>query len=322
MKFRNVTFAASAMFAALAVPLQLAAQVDGSGTTDFVPRWTDSTTQGNSNISDIGGVVAVIGKNGTAASPVSPAGNAPAALRVTGGLGGGTLLLALATHGGTGGPIFLTSGKGGSTTNAAGGLGAAIVINGGGGFQCIPASTRCGLVGGNGGSISLQPGAGGGPAARSGNVMIATAGGFVGIHSTNPAATLDVGRDGTTLADEWTTRSSRRYKANIQPLQDALGKIEALQGVSYERKSDGRHEIGVIAEDVDRVIPEVVARDPETHEVEGVDYSRLVSVLIEAVKSQQIEIERLNAQVAQLTSDAPKRLNAQVAQLTLDAPKQ
>ena len=152
--------------------------------------------------------------------------------------------------------------------------------------------------------------------------MIATAGGFVGIHSTNPAATLDVGRDGTTLADEWTTRSSRRYKANIQPLQDALGKIEALQGVSYERKSDGRHEIGVIAEDVDRVIPEVVARDPETHEVEGVDYSRLVSVLIEAVKSQQIEIERLNAQVAQLTSDAPKRLNAQVAQLTLDAPKQ
>ena len=65
------------MFAALAVPLQLAAQVDGSGTTDFVPRWTDSTTQGNSNISDIGGVVAVIGKNGTAASPVSPARQCP-----------------------------------------------------------------------------------------------------------------------------------------------------------------------------------------------------------------------------------------------------
>jgi hypothetical protein len=111
---------------------------------------------------------------------------------------------------------------------------------------------------------------------------------------------------GTTLADGWTTRSSRRFKANIQPLQDALRKIEALQGVSYERKIDGKHEIGVVAEDVDRIIPEVVAHDPETHEVEGVDYSRLVPLLIEAVKSQQAEIERLNSQVAKLTSSTAR----------------
>ena len=69
MRFTKVAFAASAMFAALVVPLQLAAQVvDGSGTTNVVPRWIDSNTLGNSNISDTGGVVAVTGTIGTAAT--------------------------------------------------------------------------------------------------------------------------------------------------------------------------------------------------------------------------------------------------------------
>ena len=66
-----------------------------------------------------------------------------------------------------------------------------------------------------------------------------------------------LGTGGLTLADAWTTRSSRRFKTNIQPLEGALEKIVQLQGVSYERKADGKHEIGVLAEDVDRVVPEV-----------------------------------------------------------------
>jgi endosialidase-like protein len=129
----------------------------------------------------------------------------------------------------------------------------------------------------------------------------------VGIGVSTPSRTLEIKTGGTTLADNWTIRSSRRFKTNIQPLQDALGRIEALQGVSYERTSDGKHEIGVVAEDVDRVIPEVVAHDPETHEVEGVDYSRLVALLIEGMKAQQAEIEQLKSQMVQLTSNAAKQ---------------
>ena len=65
MRFTRVAFAASAMCAALVVPRQLEAQaVDGSGTIDVVPRWIDSNTLGNSNISDPGGVVTVTGNNG------------------------------------------------------------------------------------------------------------------------------------------------------------------------------------------------------------------------------------------------------------------
>lgn len=118
-----------------------------------------------------------------------------------------------------------------------------------------------------------------------------------------PAATLDIVSGGTTLADAWTTRSSRRFKTNIQPLQGALEKVEQLQGVSYERKSDGQHEIGVVAEDVDQIVPEVVSRDPKTNEVQSVDYSRLAALLIEAVKTQQAEIQQLKMQVLQLTSN-------------------
>ena len=125
--------------------------------------------------------------------------------------------------------------------------------------------------------------------------------GLVGIRTATPTAMLDVGAGGTTLADEWTIRSSRRFKTNIQPLEGALQKVEQLQGVSYERKADGKHEIGVVAEDVDQVVPEVVSRDPKTKQVQGVDYSKLAALLIEAVKSQQVEIQHLKAQIEQLT---------------------
>ena len=70
--------------------------------------------------------------------------------------------------------------------------------------------------------------------------------------------------------------------------------------MSYRRKSDGKHEIGVVPEDVDNVVPEIVSRDPNTREVQGVDYSRLAALLIEAVKSQQVEIEHLKKEIAQV----------------------
>ena len=112
---------------------------------------------------------------------------------------------------------------------------------------------------------------------------------------------------GTTLADSWSVRSSRRFKNNIQPLEGALDKVERLQGVSYQRRDDGAREIGVVAEDVDKIVPEVVSRDPQTHEVQGVDYSRLTALLIEAVKAQQDEIGRLKAQIEQLTANQPSQ---------------
>jgi Chaperone of endosialidase len=285
--------------------LPMAAQVGGSGSTNHVSLWTGSTSLGNSIVIQSGGnigvgnstpaaILDVSGKSGTSGNN---GGNAPTAFRVTGGLG---------TTGGGGGPIQIVSGTGAPLPGsfALGGNGAIFLITGGTGAICYAASVRCSqYIGGNGGSISLQPGSGGRGLTLSGhpgNITLAPTGGKVGVGTSTPTVGFEVGAGHLTLADSWVTRSSRRFKTNIQPLVGALKTIEQLQGVSYERRSDGKHEIGVIAEDVDQVVPELVFRDPDTKQVQGVDYARLSALLIEAVKTQQAEIQQLKIQIQTL----------------------
>ncbi|MGB7584866.1 MAG: tail fiber domain-containing protein, partial [Terriglobales bacterium] len=71
-----------------------------------------------------------------------------------------------------------------------------------------------------------------------------------------------------------------------------------LRGVSYDLKDSGKHEIGVIAEEVGAVVPEVVSYDANGKDASGVDYSRLTALLIEAVKQQQVQIARQAKQIA------------------------
>lgn len=78
--------------------------------------------------------------------------------------------------------------------------------------------------------------------------------------------------------------SDRRLKENIQPLEGALEKLDAINGVSFNMiKSPDERRLGVIAQDVQPVLPEAVSMiDEEGHL--GVSYTSLVPVLIEAVK--------------------------------------
>jgi hypothetical protein len=96
------------------------------------------------------------------------------------------------------------------------------------------------------------------------------------------------------IADAWTVYSSRRWKKNIQPLGDALEKVKRLRGVTYDWKANDRHDIGLIAEEVGEVFPEVVAFEQNGVDAQSVDYARLVAVLIEAIKEQQALIDQLN----------------------------
>ena len=97
-----------------------------------------------------------------------------------------------------------------------------------------------------------------------------------------------------------TQSSSRRWKTNITPMIGALAKVEQLQGVTYDWKDSGRHDIGLIAEDVHAVLPEVVLMEANGVDAKGVDYARLTSLLIEAVKEQQREIRQLHELVETL----------------------
>lgn len=108
----------------------------------------------------------------------------------------------------------------------------------------------------------------------------------VSIGTTTPATILSVVPNSATdpIADAWTSYSSRRWKTNIRPLESALDKVERLRGVTFEWKADGKRDIGLIAEEVGQVVPEVVAYEDNGEDARSVDYARLTALLIEAVK--------------------------------------
>jgi hypothetical protein len=127
----------------------------------------------------------------------------------------------------------------------------------------------------------------------------------IGLPGTKPGNILTIVQGSTTdpIADAWTTYSSKRWKTNIQPIENALDKVQRLRGVTFDWKKDGKHDIGLVAEEVGQVIPEVVAFESNKKDAKSVDYSRLVALLIEAVKAQQKEIESLKATVESLRSE-------------------
>ncbi|PKN88835.1 MAG: hypothetical protein CVU51_03180 [Deltaproteobacteria bacterium HGW-Deltaproteobacteria-1] len=88
--------------------------------------------------------------------------------------------------------------------------------------------------------------------------------------------------------------SSLVYKTNIKTYENALETVKKLRGVSFNWKDSGKASVGLIAEEVDKVIPEVVAHNEK--DATGVNYDSLVGVLVEAVKEQQTELDILREQ--------------------------
>ncbi|MCR4263884.1 MAG: tail fiber domain-containing protein [Candidatus Roizmanbacteria bacterium] len=97
--------------------------------------------------------------------------------------------------------------------------------------------------------------------------------------------------------------SDRRLKKNISKIPNALGKIQKLNGVYFEWKNmnkESNKEIGLIAQDVQTVIPEVVRKNSETGFF-TVKYAQLTALLIEGMKEQQEQITELKKRIKKLT---------------------
>lgn len=137
--------------------------------------------------------------------------------------------------------------------------------------------------------------------------MRITGNGNIGIGTTTPARILSVAQGSTTdpVADAWTTYSSRRWKMNITPIANALDKVQRLRGVYYDWKATRKHDLGLIAEEVGAVIPEVVQYEANGKDATSVDYARLSALLIEAVKEQQKQIAELQAALKSLAAARP-----------------
>ena len=100
---------------------------------------------------------------------------------------------------------------------------------------------------------------------------------------------------GTIKAHSFITYSDETLKDNITPIDSGLDKVMALQGVTYDWKSDGTADIGFIAQEVEKVVPQAVYGKSDGEY--GLDYGSLTSVLVEAVKEQQAQIEDLKAEL-------------------------
>ena len=119
----------------------------------------------------------------------------------------------------------------------------------------------------------------------------------IGFLSTSRGWIFKVTNSGTaTATGDVVAFSDRRLKENIETIPNALEKVEALRGVTFTRKDTGKESIGLIAQEVEEVIPEVVNNEGE---YKGVAYGNLVGVLIEAVKELSAEVKELKAKLGE-----------------------
>ena len=92
---------------------------------------------------------------------------------------------------------------------------------------------------------------------------------------------------GTLTATEVTATSDERLKSDVKTIDNALDKVMNMRGVSYTKQAEKG--VGVIAQEIEKVLPEVVTDG----EYKSVAYGNIVGVLIEAIKEQQKQIDEL-----------------------------
>ena len=96
-----------------------------------------------------------------------------------------------------------------------------------------------------------------------------------------------------TASGDVTAGSDRRYKENIVTIASALDKVTSMRGVYFTKKDSSNRHVGVIAQEIEEILPEVVHTDSSEEKMKSVSYGNITAVLIEAIKEQQ---EIINAQ--------------------------
>jgi hypothetical protein len=91
------------------------------------------------------------------------------------------------------------------------------------------------------------------------------------------------------------TSSSIRWKNNVIEIDNPLEKLAELRGVyfDWDEEHGGQHDVGCIAEEVGKVLPEIVVYEENGIDADGMDYSKFTPLLIEAIKALQKRVEEL-----------------------------
>jgi hypothetical protein len=154
--------------------------------------------------------------------------------------------------------------------------------------------------------------------------MVLDEAGNVGIGQSNPGAGFKLDVNGIIRATgPLNTSSDARYKTDVRLFENALDTILNLRGVTYQwRKSefpamnfaDGK-QIGFLAQELEKILPELVTTDEDGYK--SVAYQGLIPVLVEAVKTQQAQLEAQRKQIMELEAQASRiqSLEARLAEL-------
>jgi hypothetical protein len=144
------------------------------------------------------------------------------------------------------------------------------------------------------------------------NIVMNTAGterlridnlGNVGIGTSAPTVRLQVAGD--IIANSIAGSSDARFKTNITPIENPLQKVLRLRGVKFDwnkkafpdRSFSDSRAIGFIAQEVEKVLPEVVQTEKTAEGYMAVQYDKVVALLVEAIKEQQKQINSLKAEL-------------------------
>ena len=130
----------------------------------------------------------------------------------------------------------------------------------------------------------------------------------------NPAQELHVTGDGVFTGNITAYYSSDiSLKDNIRPIESAVFKVQQIRGVTFDwnKKSnklqqEKGHDVGLIAQEVEKVLPEVV--EIREDGIKAIQYEKVVPLLVEAIKEQQTLIEDLSNRLKVLEDGTPRRI--------------
>ena len=108
------------------------------------------------------------------------------------------------------------------------------------------------------------------------------------------ALTLDMSDAGAAIFNNNVTAySDERLKSNIVTVPEALAKVSAMRGVHYTRNDTGKDHTGVVAQEIQKIAPEVVLTSSDEMGTLSVDYGNITGYLIEAIKELSAKVKEL-----------------------------
>jgi chaperonin cofactor prefoldin len=107
--------------------------------------------------------------------------------------------------------------------------------------------------------------------------------------------------------------SDINLKDNIRPIESALFKVQQIRGVTFDwnekagkLEQEKGHDVGLIAQEVEKVLPEVIQIRKDG--IKAISYEKVVPLLVEAIKEQQVTIENLTKRIELLENGTSRRI--------------